>query len=170
MKTITKTYELFSFDELSEEAKKKALNDHCDINVDWEWWRVIYEDAENVKLKITGFDIGRGRCCNMDFIGLPLATAEAILENHGEVCETYKYAKAYKNFCNEIIEKADTLDPEEHADIMERSSEDFLSDLAYCYLKMLREEYEYQTSDEGIRDAFEANEYTFLEDGTMFNE
>ncbi|MGE5433049.1 MAG: hypothetical protein ACM3QX_18370 [Syntrophomonadaceae bacterium] len=159
MKTITKTYELYSFDELSYEAKKKALNDNYAINVEWDWWQTTYEDADNVGLKISGFDIGRGRCCNMSFKSWAIDTAESILQEHGEVCDTYKYAKAYK----------EAYDKNNGEDLDELDAE-FLNNLAYCYLVMLREEYSYQTSEEGIRDTFEANEYTFLEDGTMFNE
>jgi hypothetical protein len=44
-----------------------------------------------------------------------------------------------------------------------------LKDILYEYLEMLRQEYEYQTSEEAIIETIEANEYTFLEDGTMKN-
>ena len=36
--TITKTYEIFNFDELSEKAKDQAISQMSDINVDVDWW------------------------------------------------------------------------------------------------------------------------------------
>lgn len=40
--------ELFSFGELSEAAKKKAIEDSRDINVQHQWWDCVIDDAENV--------------------------------------------------------------------------------------------------------------------------
>ena len=34
---------VYNFDELSEEAKKKAIESMADINVDYEWYEFIYE-------------------------------------------------------------------------------------------------------------------------------
>lgn len=42
MKTITQ--EIFSFDELSEEAKQVALEQFSDINTDHNWYEFIYDD------------------------------------------------------------------------------------------------------------------------------
>lgn len=64
----TKTINLYEFDELSEDAKEKALQNLWDINVDHEWWDYIYEDAERIGLKITGFDIDRGNYCEGDIL------------------------------------------------------------------------------------------------------
>lgn len=45
--TITRT--LYTFDELSEEAKEKAISDNRDINVgDDYWYECIYEDAKTI--------------------------------------------------------------------------------------------------------------------------
>ena len=41
METITKTYEVYTFDELSEEAKDKAISDHIDF------WMEIFCNDEN---------------------------------------------------------------------------------------------------------------------------
>lgn len=66
MRTIkTKVYQ---FSELSEQAKKKAIEWGYDINVCHEWWEVIYEDAAEIGLKLTGFDIGRGQDCEGEFM------------------------------------------------------------------------------------------------------
>ena len=57
----TKTINLYSFDELREESKKKAIQNLWDINVDYDWWQFIYDDAKQIGLKLTGFDLDRGQ-------------------------------------------------------------------------------------------------------------
>lgn len=56
MRTITKT--LFTFEELSEEAKEKAIEKqrNCEYYLDYEWWDFVYEDFHQ-KIKDKGFDI-----------------------------------------------------------------------------------------------------------------
>lgn len=44
--TIEKT--AYKFAELSEMAKQKALESLYDLNVDYDWWDYIYDDAKNV--------------------------------------------------------------------------------------------------------------------------
>ena len=34
----TKTYKVYKFDELSEEAQAKAIENNYDINVSYDWW------------------------------------------------------------------------------------------------------------------------------------
>ena len=58
---------VYLFSELSDQAKQKVIEDNYDINVDYEWWESAYEDAANIGLKITGFDIDRGSYCNGEF-------------------------------------------------------------------------------------------------------
>jgi len=66
MRTIrTKIY---SFNELSKEAQNVAIDKMRYINVDDNWWLSTYEDAENIGLKITSFDIERNEiegCFNL---------------------------------------------------------------------------------------------------------
>ena len=38
MKTITKKYKVYNFNELIEESKKKVIEDNRDINTDFEWY------------------------------------------------------------------------------------------------------------------------------------
>lgn len=44
---------LFKFNELSEKAKKKAIESNHDINVSYQWWDSVLGDAENIA-KILG--------------------------------------------------------------------------------------------------------------------
>lgn len=52
MKTITKQYQVFSYDELTEEGKAAAIEKLYDLNVDHEWYDLDYY---NEKLEAIGF-------------------------------------------------------------------------------------------------------------------
>lgn len=189
MRKVEKT--IYKFDELSEEAKKKAIENLWDCNVDYDWWDFIYEDANNVGLKITGFDLDRGDNVDIEFVDTAKDTAESILKEHGEQTETYLLAKSFlerfiieeseeekystlyqditpENEKEEILESKYADKMNNAQDEMENLSEDFLEDLSNLYLTMLKEEYEYKTSEEAIIESIEANEWEFTEDGKMY--
>lgn len=52
-------------------------------------------------------------------------------------------------------------------DSVEVAWSELVRDLEYCYVKMLRDEYEYQTSAEQIIESIRANEYEFTENGDL---
>ncbi len=54
MKTIE--LKLYSFDELSDEAKEKAIERCSDFNIDYDWYQSIYDDFTEIA-KNAGFDI-----------------------------------------------------------------------------------------------------------------
>ena len=60
MRTYTTEHTVYTFNKLSGEAKQHALEQLWDLNVYYDWWGYMYEDAENIGLKITGFDLDRG--------------------------------------------------------------------------------------------------------------
>jgi len=153
MRTILTT--VYKFDELTEAGKRKALENLYDINVDFDWWENTYTDAETIGCKITEFDLDRGSYCRLT---CPDAheTARLIVENHGETCETYKLAKEYLKDYNEDGEYQG-----EHDAAFERA-------LGEEYLSILRQEYEYQTSEEAIKETIEANDYDFTNEGRIF--
>jgi hypothetical protein len=161
---------VYSFGELSEEAQEQALANLRDINVTgYDWWNGVYEDGEEIGLKITGFDIDRGAYCKGDFIGTAKETADAIIINHGDMTDTYKTAKDY---LDELA--AFEADPENYYDYGTDDEElrdhddiddEFLRALLEDYRIMLSKEYDYLTSDESVKDTIEANGYEFTEDG-----
>ena len=153
-RTETKVY---PFDELSDEAKEKAIGGLRDINVDNEWWDSIYEDAKNVGIKITEFDIGRGNYCR-GTVDDAIDTARAILKEHGDSCETWQTAKDFHD--------AVAKDGEDTADF-ENLCLEFKYSLLEDYRIMLQKEYEYLSSEDAIVEAIEANEYEFTEDGKL---
>lgn len=174
---------VYTFNELSDEAKQHAIESLYDLNVDHEWWENVYEDAENVGLKIEGFDLGRRQECEGHFIQDALGVADAILREHGEQCETYKTAAKYVEdywqlYCQEdadqlcmpgelrdwdFITYAEYGAPEDLEDL----NKEFLRSLLEDYRIMLQKEYEYLTSEEAIIETIEANEYEFTEKGEM---
>jgi hypothetical protein len=177
MRKITKEYNVYTFDELSDKAKEKAIEKFYDINTDHEWWEFVYEDAKNIGLNITEFDIDRGAYVKLGFEKSELETARAIVENHGESCDTHKISRAY-------VDEYESLEREKEAisqsdddaayeketaieDKMEVLKDEYMNDLQNEYLKILRNGYEYLTSEEAIIETIKANEYEFLEDGTL---
>lgn len=171
MRTIrTKVYQ---FSELSEQAKQKAVEQCSDYNVSHDWWESVYEDAENIGLKITGFDIDRASYCKGNFTLAANEVAANILGQHGEQCETYKTAASFMEEWQPVF---NNYMDESHADYESAESEqklvdienDFETNLLEDYRIILSKEYDYLTSEEAIIETIEANEYEFKADGTRF--
>lgn len=172
MKTVTKEYKVFEYVELSDKAKQKALEQVCEWNIDLDWWDQVYEDAEQVGIKITSFDIDRGNNIEGSIITSVPEVIETILGNHGEQCETYKTAKRYQQALKTLGERPsesdENADDGKWEDERENTDHEFLNDILEDYLVMLRRDYEYQTSKEALEETIEANELEFTEDGKIF--
>ena len=169
-----KETKVYSFAELSDEAKGSAIENMADINVDYNWWESTYEDATNVGIKITSSDEQRG--CEGDFVESAGETAEKVISDHGKMCETYKTATKYLHDRAELVKKYSdgvTVDlvTEDNEYDFDNDCDDldaeFLRSLLEDYRIILREEYEYLTGEQAIQDTIEANEYEFTEDGIL---
>ena len=174
MKTVTQKIDVYEFSELSEIAKEKALNQLCDINVHYNWWEFTYEDAENIGLKINSFDLDRNRHCTGNFLLSACEVAQNILNEHGEICETYKSANEFLNYFNPIFadyldENSENYESSDLEDVLSDLESEFLTSLLEDYSIMLQHEYEYLTSETAIINTIEANEYTFDVNGNMIN-
>lgn len=148
MRKFTTEHTVYDFDELTPDAQAAAIEKLYDINVDFDWWDNVYYDAEQIGLKITEFDTYRGT------IGGHLTedmgtVCKLILDNHGLTTSTYVLAE--KNL-------------HRHG---EDNTEQFEKDLLEEYLSILRDDYEYLTSEEAIIETIHANEYEFYEDGRL---
>jgi len=166
--SITKTITLYTFNELSDKAKDKARDWWRDLSINDAWYESVYEDAEQVGLKITAFDIDRGNHCDIEFIDGAFNACNLILAQHGHHTDTYKAAQKY-NLAMTALPDTGTDDMEaesRNAEAADAIEQEFKLDLENAYLATLRNEYEYINSDEYIDDVLEANEYTFEEDGT----
>jgi hypothetical protein len=168
-----KIINLYEYHELSESAKRSALQNVGNINVDDEWWEFVYMDAEDVGVKIKSFDTYRMEC-NIDFILNPIEVSQNIINKHGETCDTYKVAAC---FMAEYMPLLKGFEDENHVYyedseiecLLNTLEEDFLKDLSNEYLSILTKEYDYLMSEEAIVETIELNEHTFTELGELEN-
>jgi len=166
---------LYKFDELSEAAKQKAIEHFSDINVAFDWWDPIYEDATESGLKITGFDLNRASYVKAHFITSASECADYIIKEYDETSELYETAQTFINDYDQLVEKySDGIDKNRVAEDNENDfdhdvedlEDEFLKDLCEDYRIILQKDYDYLTSKEAIIETIEANEYDFKEDGS----
>jgi hypothetical protein len=157
----------YSFDELSQDAQQTAISDLQDINVDYDWWESVYEDAENIGAKITSFDMDR--YCNMEFIDSAISIAEKIVQEHGEMCDTYKTAVKYLTDYDKLVSEQEQFEYlDEYEEEIEGLDNEFKKSIEEDYRILLSKEYDYLTSKEAIVESIKANDYEFLSTGKMY--
>lgn len=175
MRTITTTVEAYTFKELSEKAKEKALQKLSNINLDHDWWQFEYEDAANIGLKLTAFELERNKHAEGFFLfNSATKVADKVMKEHGSECATYKTAF---NFLNErdtlvrkfsdganfdVVTEENAYEFDQECDELE---EQFLEDILNDYSDILQKQYEYLYSEEAIIETIECNGYEFTEDG-----
>lgn len=157
---------VYKFDELSDEAQQNALNELSDINVDPNWWDFTYEDAKDIGLKITSFNLDRNRHANGEFILAANEVAQNVLNYHGENCETYKITVSFMEVWQPIFNTY--METEEGEDELMEIEEQYLKDLLSEYSQILQNESEYLQSKESIKETILANDWDFLENGKMY--
>ena len=162
MKTIQTT--VYQFDELSDDAKESAIQNLSCINVDFEWWECTYEDAENIGIKLTSFDIES--FCNGEFILSANEIALNISNNHGENCETFKTSELFMEKWQPLFDNY--MSTEEGEEELIDCENEYLESMLEDYRIILSNEYDYQTSEEAIIETIKVNEYDFLDNGKMF--
>ena len=172
MRVETTTRTLYKFDELTPDGQAAAILGLCDINVDYEWWDGVYDDAEQVGLKLDSFDLDRNSHATGKFILAANEVAQNILNDHGVECETYKTAAAFMEewqpvFNNYTDETHPDYESSECEDKLLDIEDEFLKSLLEDYRIMLQHEYEYLQSDEAVREMIEANGYEFTADGKV---
>jgi hypothetical protein len=173
----TTTLNIYSFDELSQEAKEVAVDSLCSINVEHDWWDFTYEDARQIGLKLESFDLDRNKHVKGRFLLTSIEVAAKICQEHGKDCETYRIAATFSSEYDSLIEKySDGIDKytvtEENEyvfnNIVNTLSEDFANDLLEEYANILQRECDYLQSEEAIIETIKANEYEFLESGKKY--
>lgn len=154
--------EAFPFSELSDTAKEVAR----------EWYRQTFnsdgylqtfEDAEQVGLKITGFDVGYRQSVEGKFVHCALACAQLIEANHGESCATHQTAKNFLAEHNAIASTA----PENEDDFDDFADVDagFLRRILCDYRAIFRDECDFMQSDARIDENMESLDLEFTEFG-----
>lgn len=160
VETITRT--LYKFAELPEDIKSKAIDKLSDINIHYEWWEYIYEDAERSGLKITSFDLDRNKHAEGNLTESPLTVITRILVDHGKECATAKTALKWQSVFAALDETSDNFE-----EGYEEALSGFTLELLADYADMLQKECDYKQSEEAIIETIEANYYEFDEHGNL---
>jgi len=161
---------VYKYDELAEEAKEKAVEKLYDINVQFDWWDCLEEDANTAGLKLISFDRHN---CEMELTEDACFTAHKIKEEHGAMCETHQTAVNFLSERDQIVntapkdENGDFENEQELDEKLDEVEAEFLRSISEDYRIMLQKEYEYLTSEEAIIETIESNEYEFTEDGKL---
>ena len=180
---------LKGFNELTEEEKQEVLDRFRHINIDYDWWDwIIDEFIEKVDKKIgviidkseIEFNLDRGAYFSVsgDVYGriAELFSDKAKVEIYGSKKLAYYHSEfPYNSWTFSDIDEFDIdvygYDDEEISDkeceeIKEKVRAKLweLARLLEEYFNILRDEYNYLTSDEAVKDTIIANEYEFDEE------
>lgn len=162
---------LYQFDELNDEAKEKARDWFSQFALDHEWWKNTYDDAENIGLEITSFDLDRNRHAKGKFTDGAIVCADKIIKEHGDKCETRKTAEAFLKERDEIVDTAEKdedggfANEHELDEKLDHCENEFLRAILEDYSVMLQQECDYLQSDESVDENIRINEYEFTQDG-----
>ena len=166
----------FLFEELDSQTQDKVIENNRTINVDSNFW---YEcELENfkheLKIKVNEFDIYR-REINIT-IEDSFETAQGIVKFFGEKSDFVKIAKIFIKDRDALVKKyGEGNDKDgysvkeecwsEYDEEIEYLEEEFRREIAEEILSMLTSQYEYEISDDAIKETIIANEYEFTENG-----
>ena len=171
----TKVYE---FDELDIQTQEKVIENNRTINVDSDFWYQCELDnfKHGLKIKVNEFDIYR-REINIT-IEDSFDTAQSIVDFFGEESSIVCSAKIFIKDRDALVKKyGEGNDKDgysvkeeywsEYDEEIEYLEEEFRREIAEEILSMLTSQYEYEISDDGIKETIIANEYEFTEKGKL---
>lgn len=170
----TKTETVFYFDELDEHAKDRARDWYRKGHLDYEWWNLVFDDAERIGLKITEFDLGGRKQIKGHLTVSVRECYRRILREHGTECDTYHLADSWQaqsdklahlraaQWDDEAEEERNKLEAEQDAHRAE-----FEQALLEEYFSLLDKEYDYLNSNESIDESLRSNQYTFDSTGSI---
>lgn len=197
MQTIVKEYKVFKSNELSEEAKQKAIEKLSDINTDYEWWQddglIDLSQKECTARHISSSEyplnclfswkeiyFALDRRQYLQFKDLAVNSDDVfrkflrIPKRLWQNCQ-YSFDNKRSGYGGEhnteLVFDAEFESGREFTakeqTIIDKAIEIF-SDKVHEGWKNLRDQYEYLTSKKGIIETIEANDYDFFEDGRLF--
>jgi hypothetical protein len=171
----THTITTYFFNELSNEAKQKAIDNDRYLLTNYNWWKDTIQDAKNVfGIVIHSFDFERGQRIDIDYMDNLENIATKIIEEWGPNTALNKDAHCYLQSRSKILTEAkkdedvEILDSELLEEKLDENDNSFKDDIDNTFLKMLEQEYEWLISDECIGELLEANQYEFLENGKRY--
>ena len=156
----------FQFEELDSQTKEKVIENNRVINVDTDFWYQCELDnfKHELKIKVNEFDIYR-REINIT-IEDSFETAQGIVNFFGKESSIVKTAKIFLKDRISVYKSYE--DDGYELDIqLEYLEEEFRKEIAEEILSMLTSQYEYEISDDAIKETILANEYEFQEDGEL---
>src|SRR6056300_807985 len=148
--TNIKTIEIYvyKFKELDKQTKEKVIDNYRYINVeDTFWYDFIKEDFIRLGLEIRNFDLDRGSFAEIHIEDFE-ETSKNIIEEFGDNLPIQKTAKNYIGEFNEI--QANFKEDEDIERELEILDEKYQREYSTDILSSLREDYDYQVSDEAI--------------------
>ena len=177
MRTVTKEIKIYDFNDVINNPvlKERVLEKHYDININPEWWTWIVDnwidenDKKGIEFiqKSLEFDLYRYRGCKCDYevdIDKLLPYIESLTDKEKKrvkylidngICEYDSYITSkhplIKKMMNKLFKEIERM-------------EGLARNALYDHLDQT---YEYLTSEEGILETIQINEYEFLEDGTI---
>lgn len=142
MKQIVTT--LYTFDELPQDAKQKALNQNYQINTEYpnEWYQYYIDELDDIGFEVIELELWQNKLAIHPKIELK-DIAFRIMKYFEPKGRLYTIAKMkIENDNDEIFD-------------------DFIDRISDEYLRLINEEMEYLESEEAIIQTFRANDYHF---------
>ncbi len=189
----TRTYTVYKFSELSEEAQQNALENLYDINVDFDDWseyvieqwkeEVTAKGYSDIKVYYSGFSSqGDGACFESKIdlekwmISHKVKTKfrnvwnSAIVQDMDYDLYTKHQGHYYHSGCMTLIAEAYGFPDKAYLEFHDLLTVEILEDARDCaddLYRRLEKEYDYQTSKEAVKETIDANDYDFLENGKL---
>lgn len=174
---------VYSFDELSEGAQERALNELRPANIEPYWYEDTFDTIRTAG-KLLGLEIGEiqfdtDSYCTFDAHYRYVRGAVKAVRNEfplvDDLCKVAKDLQALQKRHFYSLSCAVTEGRSMNYYRCFRFGEDYecedlgdiIDDFAHWARILLRDEYEYLTSDEAVKEMIEANEYEFTEDGKL---
>jgi hypothetical protein len=169
MRTETTTRTLYKFNELSDEAKEKAVSKLYDINVNHDWWEdefACFKDG----LKQKGVTVK-----NIYFTGFSSQGDGACFTTEKIHCENitywvYQSGRYYHENTMKLEYEIENGVTDEEFNLLKEKAESFLEDCKEQARELYRDlesTYNYLTSEAAIIETIEANDYEFTEEGKL---
>ena len=174
---------VYSFAELSEAAQERALNAFRPVNVESNWWEDSYDTIRTAG-KLIGLDIDRIYfdtdlyCVFNAHYRYVRGAAKAIQAEFPHATDLHDVARKLqdlqkRHFYSLSCNVSSQRDTNQYScfrfgeDYECEDLGDIIDDFAHWARILLRDEYEYLTSDEAVKETIEANEYEFTEGGKL---
>ena len=178
------TVTVYSFDELSDEAKERALSESRYINVEYNWWEwsdtfgTIRTAGKLLGLEIGDISFDTDLYCifNADYEYV-CGAVKAVRDEFPHATDLHDVARKLQDLQKRHFYSLSCAVKEgrttnryscfRFGEDYECDLGDIIDDFAYWARILLRNEYEWLTSDEAVKEMITANEYEFDEAGKL---